>query len=108
LFSDAEMYRRKAGLAAVIGAVLVAAACTSSSVSQKDVAISDVRAEILAHVGDVTNSAGYRYGVTDDRRHTMDTAKIIQLAETGQFAAVYHWWKVAVVARHEQMSPLRL
>ena len=77
----------------IIGALLVLLAC-SRPISTEDAdspTISEVRAELLGYVGDVTSASGYRYHATDDRGHVMDTAKIIQVAETGEFAAVYHW-----------------
>ncbi len=70
---------------------LVLSACTSSSLNGKRT-ISDVRDELLRYIGDVTKADGFRYHVTDDRGHVMDTAKIIQVVETGGFTAVYHWW----------------
>ena len=54
--------------------------------------INEARAELLRYVGDVTRSTGYRYDVHDDHGHEMDGAKIIQVTETGEFAAVYHWF----------------
>ncbi len=54
--------------------------------------ISEARAELLRYVGDVTRSTGYRYDAHDDRGHSMDGAKIIQVTETGELAAVYHWF----------------
>jgi len=39
----------------------------------------------------VTQANGYRYDAVDDRGHGLAGAKIIQLAETGEFAAVYFW-----------------
>jgi hypothetical protein len=53
--------------------------------------IDEARTELLGYVGDVTKAHGYRYQATDDQGHSMDTVKIIQIAETGEFAAVYHW-----------------
>ena len=53
--------------------------------------IDETRTELLGYVGDVTKADGYRYQATDDQGHSLDTVKIIQIAETGEFAAVYHW-----------------
>ncbi len=55
-------------------------------------AIANAREELLAYVIDIPGSDGHRYQAADDRDHAMDAAKIIQVAETGEFAAVYHWW----------------
>lgn len=44
-------------------------------------------------IEDVAGSTAYRYGAADDRGHTLDTIKIIQVEETGTFAAVYHSWR---------------
>ena len=79
---------------ALVFVVLLVAACdtTATSGSVADPTISEVRDELLGYVGDIPGATGYRYAVTDDLGHEMDTAKIIQIAETGEFAAVYHWW----------------
>ena len=74
--------------------MLLVAACGSTATSGPvdNPTISEVREELLGYVGDIPAATGYRYAVTDDLGHEMDTAKIIQVAETGEFAAVYHWW----------------
>ena len=76
--------------------MLVVAACSSSSESKAPRAISVVRAELLGYVEDVKAATGYRYRATDDHGHTMDTAKIIETGETGELAAVYHWWDESI------------
>lgn len=78
-------------LVTAVGALSFAAGCTSSS-GAKDPPVSEVRAELMGYVGDVTAATGYRYAIKDDQGHGMDAAKVIQVAETGEFAAVYHWW----------------
>ncbi len=50
------------------------------------------RDELLGYVVDVPGATAHRYHLTDDLGHEMDTAKVIQLADTGGFVAVYHWW----------------
>lgn len=75
--------------------VVLAVAGCSSTTSSRGVevpSISQVRDELLGYVGDIPGATGYRYAVTDDLGHEMDAAKIIQIPETGEFAAVYHWW----------------
>lgn len=39
----------------------------------------------------MTRADGYRYDAVDDRGHGLSGAKIVQVAETGDFAAVYFW-----------------
>jgi hypothetical protein len=66
--------------------------CTTSKAGGNDQSISEARQELLAQVIDIPGSDGHRYQAVDDMGHTMDAAKIIQINETGEFAAVYHWW----------------
>lgn len=56
--------------------------------------ISEVRAELLEYVSDVPNATGYRYSATDDQGRPIGPIKIIQVAETGEYAGVYHWGSV--------------
>lgn len=56
--------------------------------------ISEARAELLEYVSDVPNATGYRYSVTDDQGRPMGPIKIIQVAETGEYAGVYFWGSV--------------
>ncbi len=73
-------------------AMALFAGCTAAAANNDDSTISEAREELLRYVTDIPNADGYRYRATDDRGHEMDTAKIIQIAETDEFAAVYHWW----------------
>ncbi len=73
-------------------AAVLAGACSQQADVEDGSTIAETREELLGYVIDIPNSSGYRYQATDDKRHTMDAAKIIQIAETGEFAAVYHWW----------------
>ena len=43
-----------------------------------------------------TVPAGAKYGMMDDRGHTMDTMKVIELG-AGKYAAVYHWGRPTTV-----------
>ncbi len=76
----------------IVAGALVLAACSSSRTDAKESTISEIREELLASVIDVAGSDGHRYRAADDMGHEMDAAKIIQIAETGELAAVYHWW----------------
>lgn len=73
-------------------ALTLLAACSEGAAGNGEMTISDAREELLAFVIDIPGSDGHRYQATDDLGHEMDAAKIIQVAETGEFAAVYHWW----------------
>lgn len=53
----------------------------------------EARAELRAIVEDVARADGRVYQARDDAGHPMDTAKIIAIEETGEFAAVYHSWR---------------
>jgi hypothetical protein len=66
--------------------------CSDSGADNDESTISEAREELLGYVTDIAGSDGHRYQATDDLGHEMDAAKIIQVAETGEFAAVYHWW----------------
>ncbi len=68
------------------------AGCSEGPADNDEATISEVREELLGYVIDIPGSDGHRYQATDDLGHEMDAAKIIQIAETGEFVAVYHWW----------------
>jgi hypothetical protein len=53
--------------------------------------IAEARDELLGYVGNVPLADGYRYDAVDDRGHSLAGAEIIELAETGELAAVYFW-----------------
>lgn len=72
--------------------VVLLGGCGERATRSDTSTISAAREELLAYVIDIPNADGYRYRATDDMGHTMDAAKIIQVGETGEFAAVYHWW----------------
>jgi len=53
----------------------------------------EARAELRALIQDVAGSVGRVYGAHDDRGQALDTIKIIEVEETGEFAGVYHSWR---------------
>lgn len=73
-------------------ALVVLVGCSEGAADNDEATISETREELLGYVIDIPGSDGHRYQATDDLGHEMDAAKIIQVAETGGFAAVYHWW----------------
>lgn len=81
--------RRWSRLLLAIGVLI--AGCGVDAVDET-VSISEVREELLAYVIDIPGADGYRYRITDDRGRPMDALKVVPIAETGVFAAVYHWW----------------
>ena len=81
--------------------VLLLAGCSDGAADNDEATIAEVREELLAYVIDIPGSDGHRYQATDDLGHEMDAAKILQIAETGEFAAVYHWWSDAT----QQFTP---
>jgi hypothetical protein len=72
--------------------IVVLGGCGDGGADTGESATSQAREELLAYVTDVQAADGHRYQVTDDLGHEMDAAKVIQVPETGGFAAVYHWW----------------
>lgn len=83
--------KSKSGWAVLWLTTLLLAACGGAAANEGST-IAEARAELLEYVIDIPGSDGHRYRATDDRGHEMDAAKIIQIPETGEFAAVYHWW----------------
>jgi hypothetical protein len=73
-----------------VGACVALVFAGSCATSSDAVSIDEARTTLLGYVIDVPGADGYRYAVTDDQGHELDTAKIIDV-EDG-FAAVYHWW----------------
>lgn len=76
----------------ILLAAAVIGGCGGATGGGDRLPITEVREDLLGHVIDIPGSDGHRYHVTDDRGHEMDAAKIIEIPETGQLAAVYHWW----------------
>ena len=69
------------------------AACGSTTSTPTPTDSRAARDALRALIEDVAGSTAHRYGATDDRGHTMDTVKIIQVEETGEFVGVYHSWR---------------
>ena len=72
--------------------LVVLVGCSDGGADNDESTSSEAREDLLAYVTDIQASDGHLYQATDDLGHEMDTAKIIQVAESGEFAAVYHWW----------------
>jgi hypothetical protein len=75
-------------LLVIVMMAMVVASCVSDETA---VPIFEARDELLGIVGDVQGATGSRYQLEDDRGHSMDGVKVIQVEETKEFAAVYHW-----------------
>lgn len=82
-------------LATGIGAILVASAgCGNPAPGPSDgSSVAAARAELRGYIEDVTGATAFRYGVTDDLGHSLDTVKIIAAPEAGGFVGVYHTWR---------------
>ncbi|MEW5991819.1 MAG: hypothetical protein AB1736_10820 [Chloroflexota bacterium] len=91
------MVRRWASTPLATAVLATAAASVGCGLGQTDPpAPTDsaaARAELTAIIEDVAGADGRVYAVHDDRGHPMDTAKIIEIDETGAFGAVYHAWR---------------
>lgn len=101
--------------ATILGLLLVVAACGSGPAPAPDLAhdpapeptavsIEAARTELKDLISDVTAADAFRYRTADDVGRWMDTAKIIPIPETGEFAAVYHTWNDADQAFHVELA----
>lgn len=73
----------------------IVAACSNTTSTPAPTDSAGARDALRAIIEDVAGSTAHRYGATDDSGHTMDTVKIIQVDETGEFAGIYHSWREA-------------
>jgi hypothetical protein len=70
---------------AVVGLLIVTSADPATATS-----IDAARRQLRDIIEDVAGATAFRYGVTDDRGRSMDTADVIWVPEANAFAAVYH------------------
>ena len=84
--------KRRPGTLAFAVIAMVLGACGGSSRTPAPTGSLAARAELRVLIEDLFGADGFVYGVHDDRGHPMDTVKIIQVEETGEFAGVYHSW----------------
>lgn len=56
-------------------------------------AVAEARSGLRNLIEDVTAATAYRYGLTDDLGHEMDTVKILAIPESGGFVGLYHSYR---------------
>lgn len=80
--------------AGFVATLAASTGCTSPAPGPSDaLGAAAAGAELRGYIEDVAGADGRVYGAHDDHGHTMDTAKIIAIPETGGFAAVFHSWR---------------